>query len=288
MVSPKSPSPAATLPLTLTLLVIPVSTRNIPQHPHTHTHKHADDPTELECLDYLRTYAPPSDLSSSNITKDFLLGNVRLALAARNATSWGRSVPKAVFLNDVLPYAVLSEPRGLPDWGWRQQFHDKLMPLVASMPNASAAAELGVNTLVVSTRPFSAAAGCFCVCASAREREQPTEGISVCPTFEASGSWTSCPCPPLRLSARAVPANAHRPGRGADARKPGLTLTSPCALNPSPRKGRAGGRRGASRVLGGLHSIRVSPVRHRHDTRTPCATWPPDFFVPIKGVVGPG
>jgi len=106
-----------------------------------------DDPTEQECLAYLRKYAPPADRTSPNITAAFLLNNIQLALKARNATAWGRSVPKPLFLNEVLPYAMMAEPRGLPHWDWRPMFHKDLMPLVKEMPNASTAAEAGVNTL---------------------------------------------------------------------------------------------------------------------------------------------
>jgi hypothetical protein len=36
---------------------------------------------------------------------------VHWSLKARRATSWASAVPWAVFLNDVLPYAALTEPR---------------------------------------------------------------------------------------------------------------------------------------------------------------------------------
>eukprot|EP00041_Stephanoeca_diplocostata_P008516 m.126179 g.126179 ORF g.126179 m.126179 type:complete len:354 (+) comp17357_c0_seq1:244-1305(+) len=104
-------------------------------------------PEELRCIDYLFQWAPSSDLRSPNITAEFLLETVQLALFARNATVWGRSVPEPVFLNDVLPYAVLSEPRGVPDWSWRSKFMSAFLPQVQSMPNASMAAEAGINTI---------------------------------------------------------------------------------------------------------------------------------------------
>eukprot|EP00039_Didymoeca_costata_P010750 m.145564 g.145564 ORF g.145564 m.145564 type:complete len:329 (+) comp14949_c0_seq2:161-1147(+) len=102
--------------------------------------------TEAECLEYLNTYMPESDRKSPNITKDFLIQNIQLALQARNSTPWGKTVPKAIFLNDVLPYAVLSEPRGVPDWNWRPEFFSKYLPLVRNM-NMSSASEAGMNTL---------------------------------------------------------------------------------------------------------------------------------------------
>jgi hypothetical protein len=63
-----------------------------------------------------------------------------------HTTSHRRAVPEPVFLNDVLPYAVLSEPRGQPDWLWRRRMHDAYMPFVVDLPNASAATEAGINT----------------------------------------------------------------------------------------------------------------------------------------------
>lgn len=47
-------------------------------------------------------------------------------------------MPVPLFLNDVLPYAVMSEPRGLPDWDWRPKLTSYLLPLIKDMPNASA------------------------------------------------------------------------------------------------------------------------------------------------------
>lgn len=128
----------------------------------------SEEPTAAECLEYLHNHMPDSDKRSPNITDSFLSQNVDLALQARAATPWGKSVPKAIFrafslaslppytvvaeqlllgaVNDVLPYAVLSEPRGLPNWNWRPLFLQQLGPRVASSPNMSAAVEL-INTV---------------------------------------------------------------------------------------------------------------------------------------------
>lgn len=109
-----------------------------------HTGDHGA-PTTAECLSFLRSHMPASDRHSPNITDVFLSQNIKLALAARAAAPWGKTVPKAIFLNDVLPYAILSEPRGLPDWNWRPLFFQHLGAAAAAEPNMSAAAEL-VNT----------------------------------------------------------------------------------------------------------------------------------------------
>eukprot|EP01043_Picozoa_sp_COSAG02_P053339 COSAG02_NODE_5873_length_3972_cov_20.899045_2_plen_123_part_00 len=57
----------------------------------------SEDPTAAECLAFLRDHMPDSDKSSPNITDSFLSQNVDLALQARAATPWGKSVPKAIF-----------------------------------------------------------------------------------------------------------------------------------------------------------------------------------------------
>ena len=97
--------------------------------------------SSVECLAYLKKYMPASDRASPNITAFFLNQQVELALAARYATPWGPSVPKAIFLNDVLPYGIMSEPRGVPDNDWRPLFHQQLVSGAAAAPNMSAAAE---------------------------------------------------------------------------------------------------------------------------------------------------
>ena len=101
---------------------------------------------ERECVEYLGRWAPEGDHRSPNITAAFLLDDVRLALSARNASGWAAAVPWPLFLNEVLPYAVLSEPRG-EGWQSRRRLQSALLPAAAALPNASAAAEAGVNTL---------------------------------------------------------------------------------------------------------------------------------------------
>jgi hypothetical protein len=107
-----------------------------------------DAPTKEECLGYLHKYMPASDAKSPNITHAFLSQNVELALGARAASAWGPSVPKAIFLNDVLPYAILSEPRGVTGWNWRPLFVQHLAPQLkaAALPTMSAVVEW-VNTV---------------------------------------------------------------------------------------------------------------------------------------------
>lgn len=68
--------------------------------------RQTDDPFSRRCLEYLQKWAPPSDKTSSNITAAFLSENVELAIAARNATEWGRWV------------AVAMPPPHTPPPGW--------------------------------------------------------------------------------------------------------------------------------------------------------------------------
>jgi len=71
---------------------------------------------QLEALAFLIVNMPPPDLKS--LSRDFLADDVRLALQARHKAPWGKDVPKQVFLNDLLPYANVDEPRD----PWRKDF----------------------------------------------------------------------------------------------------------------------------------------------------------------------
>jgi hypothetical protein len=91
------------------------------------------DPRVAECLTYLRKNAPVGDATLSDA---YLLENVKLALEARDSTRFATDVPWALFLNDVLPYAIMSEKRT----SWRDQIRAKVAPMVAhatSLENAT-------------------------------------------------------------------------------------------------------------------------------------------------------
>eukprot|EP00051_Salpingoeca_urceolata_P027588 m.482238 g.482238 ORF g.482238 m.482238 type:complete len:368 (-) comp22478_c0_seq1:19-1122(-) len=110
----------------------------------------APSPSASECLAYLVRWMPDEDLQSANVTQAFLRTTVDLALKARSAHPWATDVPAPLFLNEVLPYASLSEPRGEPptapsEWAWRSSFREQVAPLVASARNLSEAA-MAVNT----------------------------------------------------------------------------------------------------------------------------------------------
>ena len=63
--------------------------------------------------------------------------NLRLAFQARKRFAWAGTVPEPIFLNDVLPYASLDEPRDV----WRAEFLRIAGELVRDSKTASEAAQ---------------------------------------------------------------------------------------------------------------------------------------------------
>ena len=96
----------------------------------------ADDALQLESLAFLVAYMPVHDLQS--LKGDFLAENVRMACQARAASEWGKSVPKELFLNDVVPYANVNERRD----NWRKDFFERFMPLVEEAKSPGEAAQI--------------------------------------------------------------------------------------------------------------------------------------------------
>lgn len=64
---------------------------------------------QRKATEYLLTYMPLWDLTS--LPTERVSSAVRLAYQARKATSWGKKVPEDVFLDAVVPYASVTEPR---------------------------------------------------------------------------------------------------------------------------------------------------------------------------------
>lgn len=93
------------------------------------------DAEHRQSLAFLLEHMPVCDLRT--LRAEFLLENVRLAHEARQRTPWARAVPLALFHNDVLPHAVLGEPRD----PWRRRLYERFAPRVADARNASEAAE---------------------------------------------------------------------------------------------------------------------------------------------------
>ena len=92
-------------------------------------------PTERQAMEFLLAYMPERDLTS--LSSEFLLDNVRQALAVRTETEWQKTVPDAVFFNDVLPYAAIDESRD----AWRAEFREKFWPLVKDCKSGSDVAQ---------------------------------------------------------------------------------------------------------------------------------------------------
>lgn len=89
---------------------------------------------------FLIANMPDRDLRS--LSAAFLLSEVDLAHRARALAPWGRSVPDDLFLNAVLPYANLDEPRD----PWRMHLREICLPLVKdSKTPAEAAQKINAN-----------------------------------------------------------------------------------------------------------------------------------------------
>jgi hypothetical protein len=94
------------------------------------------DPEIKACATFLLRYLPPRD--HARVTPAFLQENITLALQARHAHAWAAAVPWPLFLNDVLPYACLDEPRD----AWRADFTLRFGAMVKDAPTREAAARL--------------------------------------------------------------------------------------------------------------------------------------------------
>ena len=84
---------------------------------------------------------PAGDLHS--LTQEFLMENLRLALQAREAFPWSKQVPDALFLDWVLPYAQLDEPRD----PWRAKFNEQCRVIVKDCKTATEAVQAINRTL---------------------------------------------------------------------------------------------------------------------------------------------
>jgi Transglutaminase-like superfamily len=85
---------------------------------------------------FLIAHMPSRDLRQ--LTAAFLLENVALAKTAVARAPWGKSIPRSVFLNDVLPYVNVSERRD----SWRKEFHARFHPLVEKCKTPGEAAQV--------------------------------------------------------------------------------------------------------------------------------------------------
>lgn len=78
------------------------------------------------------------DTDRATLSLDFLNRNLDLAFQARTEFPWAAEVPEAIFLNDVLPYAVFDETRD----PWRAELLELGRGLVKEARTASEAAQV--------------------------------------------------------------------------------------------------------------------------------------------------
>ena len=71
------------------------------------------------------------------LSSEFLMENVSLALDARAKFPWAKAIPESIFLNDILPYASIDEPRD----PWRKEFYQLAGELVRDCKTATEAAQ---------------------------------------------------------------------------------------------------------------------------------------------------
>ncbi len=88
----------------------------------------------LEAARFLRQHRPQRDAA---LPAELLTENLRLALEARARFPWAKDVPDELFLNDVLPYAILDEKRE----SWRPMLLELTAPIVAESKTAAEAVQ---------------------------------------------------------------------------------------------------------------------------------------------------
>jgi len=93
-------------------------------------------PSQREAMAWLVARMPERDLRS--MSADALLENCRLAFDAMDSAPWKEAVPHEVFLDAVLPYAVVNERRD----DWRADFREGFSPIVAGATTPGEAAAL--------------------------------------------------------------------------------------------------------------------------------------------------
>lgn len=97
---------------------------------------------EREAMAYLLAWMPGGDRDTMNL--ELLREDVAYACKAREIFPWTKELPDSIFLNEVLPYAVVDEVRD----AWRGDFFDRFSPCVAGCRTLREAAE-AVNCAIV-------------------------------------------------------------------------------------------------------------------------------------------
>ncbi|MEZ4652497.1 MAG: transglutaminase-like domain-containing protein [Candidatus Eisenbacteria bacterium] len=93
----------------------------------------AVDPRERQGMEFLIANMPPEDLRT--LGADLLSENVELAYQAWREAPWRETVPQAIFLEAVLPYAVIDERRDR----WRSVMRDLALPIVRGIDDPALA-----------------------------------------------------------------------------------------------------------------------------------------------------
>jgi len=76
---------------------------------------------------FLRSHMPPWDVDNAQTLEEGILGpTLNVSLTARDLLPWAENIPKDIWLNYVLPYANVNEPRV----DWRTLLSSELRPLV--------------------------------------------------------------------------------------------------------------------------------------------------------------
>jgi len=91
---------------------------------------------QREGLLFLIDNMPQSDLQS--LSANFLLENTTWAYKVLQETPWGNRISKAIFLNDILPYANATESRD----NWRKRLYEICYPLVKDCKTSKEAAKI--------------------------------------------------------------------------------------------------------------------------------------------------
>ena len=123
-----------------------------------------------EALAFLQKHLPDQDRETGITTAD-LERTVNLALEAREATAFAKAVPWELFLNDVLPFRALTEPRD----DWRPVLRKWNAPLVAAAANGSLAVE------ILNNRSWVFAESTVCVVCLSLFLSSPEPFSMVCP-----------------------------------------------------------------------------------------------------------
>ena len=95
--------------------------------------KNAPDVAQKRAVVFLIAFMPERDLR--DLSTEFILDNVKWTYKAREKFQWAQQLPENIFLNDLLPYAVINERRD----SWRKDFYNKFSPLVKDCKTAEEA-----------------------------------------------------------------------------------------------------------------------------------------------------